>query len=164
MLKLLVFIFSLFLFGACSTDNYSVESHVGLYKIVSSQCEVEAGEFNPCDYTLFFEIVKGQFIGVEDNELGYVFWSGDPKINPELQYSSHLIRDHKSKKITKNRYSLSEEDGLTEYLLFSENKLTGYTVSYPSHGKHKSRTISYKFKPVQRGNLPEFRLNYPGNK
>ena len=113
---------------------------------------------------LFFEIVKGQFVGVKDNELAYVFWSGDPKVDSELQYASHLIVNHESRKISNNKFLLSNDGDSKEYLIFSDGMLIGYHAVYNASDKIKRRVVHYKLNPVRRGNLPLVRLNYLGNK
>jgi len=151
--------------NACAitrTDN--IESYIGLYEIINSECDIAQEDFDPCKDTLFFEILKGQFIGVKDNELAYVFWSGVPKIDSELQYTSHLLRNHESSKISGNKFWLSNDSESQEYLIFSDGMLIGYHVVYNAGDKAKHRVIHYKLKPVRRGNLPLVRLNYPGNK
>ncbi|MET1257015.1 hypothetical protein [Aliikangiella maris] len=149
--------------GCATTKNTSIEDYIGLYEIVNSECEVAPDGFNPCKNTLFFEILRGQFIGVKNDELAYVFWSGDPKIDSELQYTSHLIKNENLKRINKNRYFLDNDSESQEYLEFNGGRLIGYYVAYNSGDGYRHRTIHYKLKPVRRGNLPQVRLNYPGN-
>ena len=150
--------------GCATTKNSNIDNYIGLYEVVNSECEVASGGFDPCKNTLFFEILRGQFIGVKDNELTYVFWSGDPQVDSELQYTSHVIRDHDLKSIDNNRYFLVNDTESQEYLEFSGGKLIGYYVVYSAGDGYKRRAIQYKLNPVRRGNLPFVRLNYPGNK
>lgn len=150
--------------GWTNTKGNNIETHIGLYQIIDSKCEAVSDDFDPCESSLFFELLKGQFIGVEDNELAYVIWSGDPKIDSELQYTSHLVRNHDLRSITGNRFILVDDDDSQEYLLFSDGKLTAYHVVYATGNGSQHRAMHYKLKPVQRGNLPHVRLNYPGNK
>jgi hypothetical protein len=147
---------------SCSSHNEDIEHYIGLYRVVESSCELEEDAYDPCKYTHFFEIVKGQFIGIGNNEIGYVFWSGDPKIDPELQYSAHTIRNPQSQVIADNRYYLDNSE-TSEYLVFSSGVLTAYHAIYETTDKSSQRKISYKFKEVKRGSLPSYRLNYPGN-
>lgn len=150
------------LFSCASVELHEINSYVGLYEITSVDCDIEKGSFDPCENTRFFEIVKGQFIGVKDTDLAYVFWSGDPKIDPELQYTSHLISNHKTKKITKDKFWLNNDPDAQEYLMFSGGVLQKYYVRYNSGDKGRERIIQYTLTPVRRGNLPLFRMNYPG--
>jgi hypothetical protein len=150
--------------GCATTRSANIENHIGLYEVVNSECEVMPGSFDPCNNTLFFEITRGQFMGVEDDELTYVFWSGDQKIDSELQYTSQVIRNQDSKNINKNKYFLVNDSKSQEYLEFSGGKLVGYYVVYSAEDGYKRRAIHYELKPVRRGNLPQVRLNYPGNK
>ncbi len=151
--------------SSCSnTQTFNIEHHIGLYKIVESKCKVAEDAFNPCENIHFVELVKGQFIGVKGSELAYVFWSGDPKIDPELQYASHLIKNHIAKKISDKKFWLNNDGESQEYFGFSEGNLTNYYVKYTTSNKDKVRIIQYTLKPVMRGNLPFVRLNYPGNK
>lgn len=160
------FVFSILvfvLFSCASVESREINSYVGLYEITAADCDIEKGSFNPCESTYFFEIVKGQFIGVKDTDLAYVFWSGDPKIDPELQYTSHLISNQKTKEITKGKFLLNNDGNTEEYLIFSGEVLHKYYVRYSSGDKGLERTIQYTLTPVRRGNLPAYRLNYPGN-
>ena len=150
--------------GCATTEKSSIENYIGLYEVVDSECEVAPGGSDPCAATLFFEITRGQFIGVKDNELAYVFWSGDPKVDSELQYTSQVIREHNLKSIDNNKYLLINDSETQEYLAFSDGNLVGYYVVYRAGDGFKRRSISYKLKSVRRGNLPQVRLNYPGNK
>ncbi|MDH5178186.1 MAG: hypothetical protein OEZ39_00845 [Gammaproteobacteria bacterium] len=145
-----------------SEKSINPEQHIGLYEIINSECNVPNNEFNPCGSTLFFEIVKGQFVGVEKNELAYVFWSGDPKEGSELSYTSHLIRKHKSAKTADDIFWLNNDSESQEYLVFSGGRLVGYHVVYHGSNKTKRRSIHYRLKPVRRGNLPHVQMNYPG--
>lgn len=159
-----IFYSAFFLLSAvsCSSQNDDIENHIGLYKVVESSCELEVEAYDPCKYTHFFEIVKGQFIGIGNNEIGYVFWSGDPKIDPELQYTSHTISNFQSQKVKDNRYYLDDSED-SEYLVFSAGQLMAYHVAFEATDKSSQRAITYKLKEVKRGNLPSYRLNYPGN-
>ena len=151
--------------NSCTRLNTkNIEDYIGLYQIVDSDCDNIQDQFNPCENTLFFELLKGQFIGVEDSQLAYVFWSGDPKLDAELQYSAQLIADHPEKMISKNTFWLNNDDDSKEYLLFSKGELSGYKVIYNVNDKNNRRVIHYTLKSVQRGNLPNVRLNYPGNR
>lgn len=103
-------------------------------------------------------------MGVKDNQLAYVFWSGNPKVDSELQYESHLIPNHESRKIFNNEFLLSHDGESREYLIFSDGMLIGYHAVYNGGDKTKRRVVRYKLNPVRRGNLPFVHLNYPGNK
>lgn len=142
--------------GMQTTDKTDIESYIGLYEIINPQCDMSI----PCNR--FFEIVKGQFIGVEDDELAYVFWSGDPTIDPELQYTAHLLRNHSLRSISHNKYVLIEEKGAQEYVVFSRGKLTGYRSEYARDDRFKGHSIYYQLNSIRRGDLPSVRLNYPG--
>jgi len=146
-----IFYSSLFLLSAvsCSSQSDDIEDHVGLYKVVESSCELKEEVYDPCKYTHFFEIVKGQFIGIGNNEIGYVF-------------SSHTINNFQSQKVKDNRYYLDGSEG-SEYLVFSAGQLMAYHAVYEATDKSSQRKITYKLKEVKRGNLPSYRLNYPGN-
>lgn len=150
--------------GCATTKSINIESNIGLYEIVDKDCRVAQSDFDPCKYTLFFELLKGQFIGVKDSELAFVFWGGDPKIDSELQYTSHLIRNHRSRNITDNKFWLSSDGESQEYLSFSGGKIVGYHVVYNASNTVKRRAIHYKLNLVQRGDFPLVRMNYPGNK
>lgn len=165
MSRLILFFIALVVLNGCAiTKNTNIENAVGLYEIVESACEPENADSDPCKNTLFFEILKGQFMGIKDNELAYVFWSGDPKIDSELQYTSHLISNSNSKSVLGDKYFLVDDADSQEYLEFSDRGLSGYRAVYGAGDGVKRRVIHYQLIPVQRGNLPLVRLNYPGNK
>ena len=146
-------------------DSYvDLNKYVGLYQIVAADCDIPKGAFNPCENTRFFEIVKGQFIGIKDAELAYVFWSGNHKIDSELQYSAQLISNHKLKKVADDKLWLNNNSDTQEYLVISNGVLQEYYAKYGAADKGKERIIKYQLLPVRRGNLPLYRMNYPGNK
>lgn len=157
----------LFYFFVCvsaCTNNKAViiENHIGLYEIKNSKCDLSEKEENHCKSILFFELVKGQFIGIGNHELAYVFWSGDPKIDSELQYTSHAIRSNKPS--LENTFWLNNDSDSEEYLIFKNGKLTEYHAAYATNNSTKIKRIHYQLEPVKRGNLPLVRMNYPGNK
>ncbi|MBV1870953.1 MAG: hypothetical protein KUG83_00245 [Gammaproteobacteria bacterium] len=160
------YFFYLFIFSsivACSSVKHNnIEGYIGLYEIVKAECEIEKGAFDPCENTCFFEVLKGQFIGVNDNDLAYVFWSGYPEIDSDLQYTAHPIDSRNTKKITEKKLWLSKDKGIQEYLTFHDRVLIEYYVEYRDRGG--VRKIKYTLNPVRRGGKPSFRMNYPGNK
>jgi hypothetical protein len=150
--------------SCAGTKTIDIENNIGLYEITSSKCDVGQGEFNPCGSTLFFELLKGQFAGVKSDQLAYVFWSGNPKLDPELQYTSHPVGDQSLKQMSHNKYMLNIDGDSQEYLIFSGGKPNEYHLIYKSSNKTGHRIIQYTLKPVQRGNLPFVRMNYPESK
>lgn len=161
----LITVFLILTLASCATsDRMNIESYIGLYEVVDSKCDAEEGTVNPCEDTHYFELVKGQFMGVNDSELAYVFWSGDAKIDPELQYAAFLLAHSDVTKIYKSRFLLNEDDETQEYLGFSDGKLTTYNAKYTVGKKGHVKTVQYKLKLVERGSIPHVRLNYPGNK
>lgn len=164
-LKVSFYISLVFILVSCAAANrMSLESYIGLYEVVESKCDVAENSLNPCEDIHYFEIVKGQFMGVKDSELAYVFWSGDPKIDPELQYSSFLIEHDSSGSLRDGKFWLSDDIESQEYLGFSEGKLTTYYAKYVVGNNGKVRIVEYSLKPVARNSLSHVNLNYPGNK
>jgi hypothetical protein len=147
-----------------SVKPFNLENYLGLYKLVDKKCSVADNAFNPCENTYFLELVKGQFYGIKDSELAIVFWSGDPKVDPELQYTAQRIKNHTASQLTDNKFWLTEDSETQEYLSFSGGELLHYYVRYTTGNKSVTRTITYTLIPAQRGSEPHFRLNYPGNK
>ncbi len=161
-LTFLLIVFFLATASACSSEKpFKLENHIGLYELVDKKCDIVDGAFNPCDSTYFFELVKGQFAGIKDSELAYVFWSGDPKIDPELHYTAQLIERHTTKTLSNNKLWLNNDSNTQEYLSFSEGKLNHYFVKYTTGNNGATRTMQYSLKLVRRGSLPFVRLNYP---
>ena len=145
--------------NACATaQKTDVEDYIGLYEVADPKCHAVEQSTDPCEGILFFELVKGRFMGIGDTDLAYVFWSGDPTINPELQYSAFLIGHAHSAKIEEGEFRLNDEEGAEEKLHFANGKLAAYSAQYAS-----GRSVQYALKPVSRGDLPHVRLNYPGN-
>lgn len=158
-------VFLILTLTACAIGNrVNLENYIGLYEVVESKCDVAEGSINPCEDIHFFELVKGQFMGIKDSELAYVFWSGDSKIDPELQYASFLVEHNGEAKMHDGKLWLNETDDSQEYLGFSGGKLTTYYAKYSVGNKGDTRTIQYMLKPVSRESLPHVRLIYPGNK
>ena len=157
--------FLLVTISACSISKpFNLENHLGLYKLVDKKCSVPDNSFDPCDNTFFIELVKGQFLGIKDSDIAYVFWSGDPAINPELQYTAQLIQKHTTSKLTDNKLWLNNSGDTQEYFGFTKGNLSHYYVEYIIGNKKTTRTIEYTLIPAIRSNEPNFRLNYPGNK
>ncbi len=145
--------------SACATaQKTDLEDYIGPYEVADPKCHAVEKSTDPCEGILFFELVKGQFMGIGDTDLAYVFWSGDPKIDPELQYSAFLIGHAHSAKIEKGEFRLNNEEGAEEKLHFANGKLAAYSAQYAS-----GRSVQYALKPVSRGALAHVRLNYPGN-
>lgn len=151
--------------SACSTSKpFHLEDHLGLYKLVDKKCSVADSSFNPCDSTHFIELVKGQFMGIKDSDIAYVFWSGDPSIDPELQYTAQLIQDISTSKLTDDKFWLNNSSDIQEYFGFSKGKIRHYYLKYTGGNMAASRTIVYTLIPAMRSSEPRFRLNYPGNR
>lgn len=150
-------LFLLTALASCSSQPATIEDHIGLYAISESSCEVPRDAFDPCASTHFLEIVRGRFSGVQDDQLAYVFWSGEPAQDPALQYSATPIAEQASRAICKDRLQLTDDADAQEYLLFTRGRLTGYHASYAAG----SRTIRYELEAVRRSDLQMIRLDYP---
>ena len=95
---------------ACANNSmYNIENNIGLYEIIDKKCEVIKNSFSPCKTTLYLEIVKGQFFGISNSSVGLVFWTGDSKIEPELQYTAQLISNHANARLSGDRVWLTDE-------------------------------------------------------
>lgn len=159
LLKSMGLILAVSVLNACATTQKTdLEDHIGLYEVAEPKCHAVEQSTDPCEGILFFELVKGRFMGIGDTDLAYVFWSGDPTIDPELQYSAFLIGHAHSAKIEEGEFRLSNEEGAEEKLHFANGKLAAYSAQYAS-----GRSVQYALKPVSRGALAHVRLNYPGN-
>lgn len=159
LLKSMGLILAVSVLSACATTQKTdLEDYIGLYEVADPKCHAMEKATDPCAGILFFELVKGRFMGIGDTDLAYVFWSGDPTIDPELQYSAFLIRHAHSAKIEEGEFRLNNEEGAEEKLHFANGKLASYSAQYVS-----GRSVQYALKPVSRGALAHVRLNYPGN-
>jgi hypothetical protein len=147
--------------GYADKNMEDIENYIGLYEIVSSECKIAKRKIATCDHNHFFELLKGKFIGIKPSELGYVIWSGDPTIDSEFQYTSHLIPKHKSKSISENKYWITKDSDTQEYLTFSDGKLLSYDAIYNASSNRNRRTINYKLRSTKRDIFPSARLNYP---
>ncbi|MFC1747928.1 hypothetical protein ACFL2V_03900 [Pseudomonadota bacterium] len=157
------FMLLLMVSSCASIQSVNLDTHVGLYEVVDSKCDVEKGSFDHCKNTLYIEIVRGQFIGIKDSELAYVFWSGYPKIDSELQYTSHLVSGVIERSASNdNIFWLNKNEDTEEYFYFANGRISKYYLKYKSGSNNKMRHVEYTLKPVVRGNLPSVRLNYPG--
>lgn len=143
--------------ASCSSRPSVIDDHLGLYAISESSCEVPQDAFDPCASTRYLEIVRGRFSGVQDDQLAYVFWSGEPAQDPALQYSATPIAEQASRAISKDRFQLTDDADAQEYLLFTRGRLTEYHASYAASG----RTIHYKLEALRRSDLQMIRLDYP---
>lgn len=154
---------ALFYITTCSgAESYDIEDYAGLYEIVAKECHVPAGSFDPCENTLFFEIVKGKFRGLGRSQIGYVFWSGNPKLNADLQYESHRLSVAPSGTLDGEKLWLNRGDGgAREYLMISNGIPIRYVARFAATKGGNTRTIEYSLKPVRREDLPVIRLNYP---
>jgi hypothetical protein len=151
--------------SACSNNrSFNLENHVGLYELVDKKCEVINNTFNPCGSTLFFELVKGEFSGIKDSELAYVFWSGDPAIDSELQYTTHLIKHNATLNLSNHRLWLHKDANWHEYLVFSGGKPDRYVAVYMDDKKGVTRNIEYSLKRTKRANHPRYLLSYPDSR
>lgn len=146
--------------ASCSSRPSAIEEHIGLYAISESSCEVPQDAFDPCASTRYLEIVRGRFSGVQDDQLAYVFWSGEPAQDPALQYSATPIAEQASRAISDDRFQLTDDADAQEYLLFSAGRLSGYQASYAAG----SRTIRYELEAVRRSDLGNVRLVYPDDR
>ncbi len=150
--------------SACADiSTHNLENNIGLYQVVDKKCDVIKNSFNPCSTTYFIEIVKGQFFGIKNTELAFVFWTGDSKIDPELQYTAQLIKGHAKINQSDNKIWLTNNKTTQEFFILEHDQLTRYVLKTAAGSSNNTRNIEYILKPVQRGNFPQVRLNYPGN-
>ncbi|MCP4748772.1 MAG: hypothetical protein GY874_21955 [Desulfobacteraceae bacterium] len=148
---------------ACANSTHNLESNIGLYKIINKECEIKKNAFNPCKTTYFLEIVKGQFYGIKEGEISLVFWTGDYRIDPNLQYTSELIKIHEKTKLSGSKIWLTDNKTTQEYFVLVDNKLSRYVLIMKGKNKKIIRHIEYTLEPTIRSNMPHVKLNYPND-
>jgi len=154
----------LFTVNACTTvKSTDINDYIGLYQVTESDCHDGKSSYGACENILFLEILKGQFIGVENSELAYVFWSGYPKIDSELQYTSHNLNFQSSQLISDDVFWLNQSSEIQEYLVFLDGTLKKFHLKYKAGATGEERIIEYSLRSVRRGSFPFVRMNYPGN-
>jgi hypothetical protein len=154
---------SLVLISCSSIGVKRQYDYIGLYEIIERECEVAVAFLDDCKNTKFIELVKGQFSGVKNNETAIVFWRGDK--SEELLYHARKIQQLLSVKNLRNNIIISNTDTESEFLKFDREGGAEYslTINRQIKGKPGLTKIQYKLKPVKRGLLPEYRMNYPGS-
>jgi hypothetical protein len=163
MIKICFSIIMLFTISSCSgVKSIDINNYIGLYQVMDTDCNARESSFDSRGNTLFFEILKGQFVGIQNSEIGYFFWSGNPGIDSELQYTSHILSSKNTQKISSNIFWLSENKEAKEYLTFSNEKLEKVHLEYTTGTTSGDKVIEYTLKAVRRGSLPFVRMNYPG--
>jgi hypothetical protein len=150
--------------ASSNKNSFTLENYIGLYELVEKNCDVIKGTFNPCDTTYFFELVMGKFSGISDSEMAYVFWSGDPKNDPELQYAAQSIKYPTTLDLSKNKLWLNRDSTTQEYLIFCDGKLDKYFVEYMTEKGRVTRRIQYTLKTTKRTDHSHLQLSYPDEK
>ncbi len=172
--KDILYLFAIILlFSSCISSTYNLENKIGLYKVIETECSLTQGEFNPCNEIRFIEIVKGQFFGIEPDQLALVFWrSGD---DPELLYEVYEIRNHRQKLQEEKKIWLTNEhienekaffilEDKKEFFIIESGKITDYIFHLQQKnqaGEVFIRDFRYKLSPISRSEIVEFKLNYP---
>jgi len=144
------------------TDSVDV---LGLYQVKSRTCEVPKRFTDDCEKVRFIELVKGQFYGVKNSEIALIIWRGDA--GEELLYQAKKIGHDIIATSVKNRIIVTNTQSNSEQLKVRNGKVIEYDSVFKKSNKENGEVeMVYRFilTPVIRSNLPEFRMNYPGNK
>lgn len=161
----LLLLLSLMLHIPSPANAYDLEKHLGLYKVVETECELTKGLYNPCPEIKFFELVKGIFSGIEPHEVAFVIWkAGDD--DPEAAYEAHLVRHHQNLLMEKNRVWLtgSNDTDHQEYFILKDGKIIEYRFRLTTTNKAGEifkRDFKYRLVPFSRSDLKKFELSYP---
>jgi hypothetical protein len=150
--------------SAIAESKLEMKNYIGLYQLSDKKCTILKNSYNPCETSLFLELVKGQFYGIKNTEIALIFWTGDLTQTPELQYTARLLKKNQNKQLSDNKFWITKGNTASEYFIIKNNKLNKYVLEVTEKNQTTVRNISYTLKPVIRGNLPYVRLNYPGNK
>ena len=158
--------FVLISLGSISCTSHTVTqpySYINLYKVTERLCEVPDVAMEECNKTQFIELVKGQFFGVKNTDVALVMWRGDK--GEELLYQARKLDPITDDMIISGVSYISNKTSENESLRFSNGVVTQYKLEImpPDKGSQKVRKIHYTLKPVKRGLLTDFRMNYPGN-
>ncbi len=155
------------IFFSCISSTYNLESHIGLYKVIESNCKLTEGLFNPCDDIKFIEIVKGQFYGINPDQLALVHWHSETG-SSEIEYTANLISNHKQKLREGNKIWLTNQsidnESEKEFFILKAGKITEYFFQFQRKnkaGKVIWRDFHYKLAPSDRREIKKFKLNYP---
>jgi hypothetical protein len=150
-------------FVACAGDKVKQNTIIGLYEITDRQCQVLLVALGECKSTKFIELVRGQFYGIKNNETAIVMWRGDK--GEELLYQARKINQFNDVKPTSKKIIISADGAETESLILVDGIVIEYVIKFNQAGKSKEQSafIQYMLKPVKRGLLPDYRMNYPGN-
>ncbi|WP_075179493.1 hypothetical protein [Neptunomonas phycophila] len=154
-----VLVFATFSAGA-NADEVALKDLLGLYKL--TQCDVTSKRLKEnqydCKQDLFFELVQGQFAGVDTDEVAYVLWSGD---KPELNYLANKADIQLSESLDKaSNILINQDDNGTETLILANGRLIKFQSKYSVNGRDEQ--VVYTLMPVRRAALPDVILNYPG--
>ena len=138
-------------------------SYIGLYEITDRSCEVSESALDECNKTQFIELVKGQFFGIKNNEIALVMWRGDK--GEELLYQARKLEQLKSDMSLSGKIIISGAEGESESLELVDGQLLKYSlvINKMANKNAKQTSVKYTLKPVKRGLLPGYRMNYPAN-
>lgn len=150
----------------CAEDVAPQSQHViGLYQVDTRVCEVPERYKNDCQATKFIELVKGQFYGVKNNEIAFVNWQDDN--SEELSYQARNISNKNKLIDDQSIIIISKNETDNEYLKVEQGYVVEYVLSISESTKDaekSTREYKYTLSPVIRSEIPEYRMNYPGNK
>ncbi|MCP3901252.1 MAG: hypothetical protein GY707_16225 [Desulfobacteraceae bacterium] len=132
-----------------------------------ADCKLTDGLFNPCDNIKFLEIVKGQFYGVNPDQLALVQWHAE-KGSSEVEYTANLISDHKKTVEHENKIWIANKKNNYEseeiFFILQAGKITDYVFKFTQKnivGKVTSRNFHYKLTPIGREKIKKYKLDYP---
>lgn len=150
-------------FSCTSKTNLNKYSYIGLYEITERQCNVPDNALDECTNTKFIELVKGQFYGIKNNETAIVMWRGNK--GEELLYQARKIEQLSTEKQLSDKIIISNTETDDERLNIVNGLVSEYSlkINKKSASDTKPTEIKYSLRPVKRGLLPEYRMNYPGN-
>jgi len=165
-LSFLAIILPCFVLVSCAVNESPKSQHViGLYQVDNRICEVPEQYKNDCQSTKFIELVKGQFYGVKNNEIAFVNWQDDN--TEELSYQARNITKKNKSFDPQSIIVISKTETDNEYLKVENGYVVEYvlSISKPTKDAEKiTREYKYTLSPVIRSEIPDYRMNYPGNK
>jgi hypothetical protein len=150
-------------------EEYDLEKHQGLYKVVETKCELSKGLHNPCPDTKFFELVKGRFYGIGPDDMAFVTWKVY-QTDPIAGYEASLVKNHKTLLLRDNKIWLTVRENKTEtekeFFILRDGQISGYQFIYihkNKAGNTFSRNLNYKLAPTSRDKIGNVKLLYPDN-
>ena len=146
--------------SSCSNKRgVNGEQIIGLYKATETTCNVPEFYKADCESVRFIELVKGQFYGVNDDEIAFVTWQGD--LAGELLYLARKTPLANIKNFTGAQLGLENENSTTEYFEIRNNKIVTYHYASSANDDETGKHYRYQLQLINRSAVTEYQMDYP---